>query len=64
MEDGQEDSILVEGTEALCNDLNVDPTDVVMLVIAYHLNAPRMCEFSLDGWIKGWSALKYFFSIP
>ncbi|KAK9766037.1 Scaffold-type E3 ligase, variant 2 [Basidiobolus ranarum] len=55
--DSDEDAILVEGTEQLCNDLEVDPTDVVMLVVAWHLNAERMCEFSRKGFVDGWASL-------
>ncbi|ORY06092.1 hypothetical protein K493DRAFT_296167 [Basidiobolus meristosporus CBS 931.73] len=58
--DPDEDAILVEGTERLCNDLEVDPTDVVMLVVAWHLNAERMCEFKRKGFVDGWAALGFF----
>ncbi|KAJ3055166.1 DCN1-like protein 1 [Rhizophlyctis rosea] len=55
--DPEEDAILLEGTEALCNDLNVDPTDVVTLVLAYHLQCERMCDFRRKGWMEGWTKL-------
>jgi DCN1-like protein 1/2 len=53
----ERDLILVEGTEMLCQDLQVDPTDVVVLVLAWHLKCENMCEFKRDGWIKGWTEL-------
>ncbi|OAJ38410.1 hypothetical protein BDEG_22348 [Batrachochytrium dendrobatidis JEL423] len=56
--DAEEDAILLEGTEALCNDLNIDPTDVVTLVLAYHLKCENMCEFNRRGWQEGWLALQ------
>ncbi|KAK9765849.1 Scaffold-type E3 ligase [Basidiobolus ranarum] len=55
--DSDEDAILVEGTEKYCNDLEVDPTDVVMLVVAWHLNSERMCEFKRKDFIEGWATL-------
>ena len=55
--DSQEDLILVEGTELLCQDLQVDPTDVVVLVLAWHLGCENMCEFTRKGWIQGWTKL-------
>jgi DCN1-like protein 1/2 len=53
----EKDLILVEGTEQLCLDLQVDPTDVVVLVLAWHLKCENMCEFKRDGWITGWTEL-------
>jgi DCN1-like protein 1/2 len=47
----------VEGTEKFCEDLQVDPSDIVMLVIAFHLECHRMCEFTREEWISGWSKL-------
>jgi DCN1-like protein 1/2 len=47
--------ILMNGTERLCADLNVDPNNVLMLVLSWHLESESMCEFSRAGWIKGWS---------
>lgn len=50
--------ILASGTEQFCIDLNVDPSDVVMLVVAYHLKAPKMCQFTQTGWVEGWRELE------
>ncbi|KAF9436731.1 hypothetical protein BGZ76_003131 [Entomortierella beljakovae] len=49
--------ILIEGMEKFCEALDVDPTDVVMLVMAWHLKAENMCEFSRAGFIEGWTSL-------
>lgn len=49
--------ILVNGTERLCRDLGVDPNDILMLVLSWHLESESMCEFSRSGWNKGWSKL-------
>ncbi|KAJ3015028.1 UNVERIFIED_CONTAM: DCN1-like protein 1 [Siphonaria sp. JEL0065] len=55
--DADDDIIGVEGTERLCEDLEVDPTDVVTLVLAFHLKCENMCEFSRAGWNEGWAKL-------
>jgi DCN1-like protein 1/2 len=57
--DDEEDLILVEGTEKLCEDLEVDPTDIVTLVLAWYLKCNKMCEFTRPGWIEGWTKLGY-----
>jgi DCN1-like protein 1/2 len=49
---------MVEGVEKLCNDLKVDPTDIVMLVLSYRLGSTRMCELTRRGWMEGWTHLK------
>ncbi|KAJ3217463.1 DCN1-like protein 1 [Dinochytrium kinnereticum] len=51
------DAIGIEGTEQLCEALEVDPTDIVTLVLAWHLKCENACEFKRDGWIQGWTAL-------
>ncbi|ORZ12480.1 hypothetical protein BCR41DRAFT_100524 [Lobosporangium transversale] len=51
--------ILIEGMEKFCAALDVDPTDVVMLVMAWHLKAENMCEFTRSGFIEGWTKLRY-----
>lgn len=55
----EKDQILIEGMEKFCVALDVDPTDVVMLVMAYHLKAENMCEFTRSGFIEGWTKLRY-----
>jgi hypothetical protein len=47
----------VDGTIRLCNDLNVDPEDVVLLAVAYELKSPRVGEWGRKGWVDGWKAL-------
>ncbi|KAG5546904.1 hypothetical protein RHGRI_018909 [Rhododendron griersonianum] len=51
------DMILVDGITLLCNDLQVDPQDIVMLVLSWHMKAATMCEFSKDEFIGGLQAL-------
>ncbi|KZT21290.1 hypothetical protein NEOLEDRAFT_761209 [Neolentinus lepideus HHB14362 ss-1] len=40
------DSITVDGTIKLCQDLSVDPEDVVLLAVAYELKSPRVGEWN------------------
>ncbi|OAX36925.1 defective in Cullin neddylation protein 1 [Rhizopogon vinicolor AM-OR11-026] len=51
------DDISVDGTIQLCQDLQVDPEDVVLLAVAYELKSPRVGEWNRKGWIEGWSRL-------
>lgn len=51
------DMILVDGITALCNDLQVDPQDIVTLVLSWHMKAATMCEFSKQEFISGLQAL-------
>ncbi|KAJ3189641.1 DCN1-like protein 1 [Irineochytrium annulatum] len=55
--DPEEDYIGIEGTEALCQALEVDPSDVVTLVLAWHLGCKQMCDFRRPEWIDGWTKL-------
>jgi len=45
----------VDGMTRLLQDLEVDPEDVVVLVLAWHLNASEMGTFTRDEFIKGFS---------
>ncbi|KAL5669436.1 hypothetical protein ACJX0J_021657, partial [Zea mays] len=47
------DMIMVEGISQICNDLQVDPQDIVMLVISWHMKASTMCEFTRQEFIGG-----------
>eukprot|EP01111_Echinosteliopsis_oligospora_P002512 TRINITY_DN1375_c1_g1_i1.p1 TRINITY_DN1375_c1_g1~~TRINITY_DN1375_c1_g1_i1.p1 ORF type:complete len:292 (+),score=83.16 TRINITY_DN1375_c1_g1_i1:119-994(+) len=42
-----------EGIERLCHDLSVDPEDIVVMVMAWQLNAATMGFFSRDEFING-----------
>ncbi|PCH43160.1 DUF298-domain-containing protein [Wolfiporia cocos MD-104 SS10] len=55
--DPDAEEITVDGTIRLCQDLCVDPEDVVLLAVAYELRSPRMGEWSRKGWVDGWRAL-------
>lgn len=51
------DMIFVDGISLLCNDLQVDPQDIVMLVLSWHMKAATMCEFSRQEFIGGLQSL-------
>mmetsp|Transcript_9939 Transcript_9939/g.11524 ORF Transcript_9939/g.11524 Transcript_9939/m.11524 type:complete len:249 (+) Transcript_9939:357-1103(+) len=46
--DDDQDIILVDGIQQLCEDLSVDPSDIVMLVLSYHMGAANMGEFTKE----------------
>lgn len=56
--DKQQDAILAEGIQQLCDDLGVEPEDIVMLVISWHLQAAAMGEFSREEFIQGMCSME------
>ncbi|KXZ49925.1 hypothetical protein GPECTOR_19g376 [Gonium pectorale] len=48
-----EDYISVDGITRFCEELEVDPTDIVVLIISYYMNAAVMCEYSKDEFTSG-----------
>ena len=55
--DPDSELILADGVGRLCEDLGVDPSDLAVLVLAFHFKAARMCEFTKDEWRAGMVAL-------
>jgi len=47
-----------EGIEKLCLSLSVEPENIVMLVIAWKMEAKQMGYFSIHEWLKGMSELQ------
>ena len=56
--DDTEDAILADGMEKFCQDLGVDPTEFVVLVLAWKFNASQMCRFTRKEFFEGFKALK------
>lgn len=56
--DSLEDAILAEGIENLCNDLQLNPDDFKVLVLAWKLNASQMCRFTKLEFIQGLKSMK------
>lgn len=48
-----EDTILAEGIEQLCNDLQVSPDEFRVLILAWKLNAEQMCRFTRTEFVQG-----------
>jgi DCN1-like protein 1/2 len=58
IDEDQVDLIAAEGTERLVTDLGLDPSDIVTIVLSWHMKCPAMCEFTRDGFRKGCKALQ------
>ncbi|KAJ8953945.1 hypothetical protein NQ318_019188 [Aromia moschata] len=56
--DENEDSILAEGIEQLCQDLQVSPDDFKILVLAWKLNAEQMCRFTRSEFVNGLKVIR------
>ncbi len=56
--DTSEDAILAEGVESFCDDLGVDPTDFIVLVLAWKFQASEMCRFTREEFMNGCQKLK------
>jgi len=55
--DGDNQQIGPEGVEALCRDIGVEPENVAVLVLAWHLNAQSMGYFRKEEFINGLQTL-------
>ena len=55
--DGED--ITVNGTIKLCEDLEKDPEDVVLLAVAYELKSPEIGCWTRKGWVDGWKSNRY-----
>ncbi|MGH0146706.1 UNVERIFIED_CONTAM: hypothetical protein FKN15_056778 [Acipenser sinensis] len=53
-----DDVVGPEGMEKFCEDIGVEPENVVMLVLAWKLDAQNMGYFTLQEWLKGMGALQ------
>lgn len=56
--DDSEDAILADGMEKFCQDLGVDPTEFVVLLLAWKFNASQMCRFTRKEFVDGCKAVK------
>lgn len=52
------DSLGPEGMEKFCEDIGVEPENVVMLVLAYKMQARQMGFFTKEEWLKGLSEMQ------
>lgn len=56
-DEDDEDVVGVEGISQLCSDLGVEPDDIVVLVLSWHLGAEAMCEYSKKEFEEGLAEL-------
>jgi len=56
--DDQEDSVLSEGIEEFCIDLQLKPDEFKVLVLAWQFGAEEMCQFTRAEFLTGCKALK------
>ncbi|XP_072332839.1 DCN1-like protein 5 isoform X4 [Scyliorhinus torazame] len=47
-----------EGMEKLCEDIGVEPENIIMLVLAWKLEAQNMGFFTKEEWLKGMTSLQ------
>jgi DCN1-like protein 4/5 len=53
-----EDTVGPEGMEKFCEDIGVEPENIVMLSLAWKLDAKQMGFFTLAEWLKGMTDLQ------
>lgn len=56
--DAGEDAILAEGMEKFCVDLGVEPTEFIVLVLAWKFEASQMCRFTREEFMNGCQKLR------
>lgn len=56
--DQKEDTILSEGIERFCFDLNVQPEEFVVLILCWNFGATQMCRFTREEFINGCKRLR------
>ncbi|XP_061574810.1 DCN1-like protein 5 [Cololabis saira] len=47
-----------EAMEKFCEDIGVEPENIIMLVLAWHLEAATMGYFTKDEWLRGMTILQ------
>lgn len=52
------DTLGPDGMEKFCEDIGVEPENVVMLVLAYKMQARQMGFFTQEEWLKGLTDLQ------
>lgn len=56
-EEEDEDAINEDGILKFCEDIGVDPQDIVVLIIAWKMQAAYMCAFTRKEWKQGMEAM-------
>lgn len=55
---GSDDIVGPESMEKFCEDIGVEPENIVMLVLAWKLEATNMGFFTKEEWLKGMTSLQ------
>ncbi|XP_007552413.1 PREDICTED: DCN1-like protein 5 isoform X3 [Poecilia mexicana] len=55
---GAEKMVGPEAMEKFCDDIGVEPENIIMLVLAWHLGASKMGYFTKDEWLSGMTVLQ------
>ncbi len=53
----EEDKMLAEGVSRFCEDANLDPTGLTVLIVAWKFKAATQCEFSRKEFVEGMTNL-------
>ena len=56
--DKNADCILAHGTEELCKDLDLDPTEFRVLLLAWKFDVSEMCRFTRKEFVNGCTSLR------
>ena len=54
----EDNEMLGEGITKFCADLQVDPEDIVLLILSWYMGAETMCVFTQDEFVKGMMAIR------
>ncbi|KAM3616926.1 uncharacterized protein V6R79_026159 [Siganus canaliculatus] len=55
---GPDKEVGPEAMEKFCEDIGVEPENIIMLVLAWHLEAANMGFFTKDEWLRGMTILQ------
>ncbi|NXC19774.1 DCNL5 protein, partial [Corythaeola cristata] len=58
--EGPDEVVGPEGMEKFCEDIGVEPENIIMLVLAWKLEAESMGFFTKEEWLKGMTSLHSF----
>ena len=53
----EEDKMLAEGVSRFCEDANLDPTGLPVLIVAWKFKAATQCEFTRKEFVEGMTDL-------
>ncbi len=53
----EEDKMLAEGVSRFCEDASLDPTSLIVLIVAWKFKAATQCEFTRKEFVDGMSEL-------